>query len=61
LERREEGEGKIEEESGMRGDGDLQMVKKLNRRVAIGDGELGVTTRKSQIPGNKELPRTPRG
>jgi hypothetical protein len=31
------------------------------RCVAIGDGELGVATRKSQMPGKQEPPRTPRG
>jgi hypothetical protein len=27
--------------------------------VAMGDGELGVTTRKSQMPGKQESPSTP--
>ena len=31
------------------------------RCVAVGDGELGVATRKSQIPGKQEPPRTQRG
>ena len=31
------------------------------RCVAMGDGELGVATRKSQMPGKQEPPRTPRG
>jgi hypothetical protein len=29
------------------------------RYVAMGDGELGVATRKSQMPGKQEPPRTP--
>ena len=29
------------------------------RCVAMGDGELGVATRKSQMPGKQEPPRTP--
>ena len=31
------------------------------RCVAMGDGELGVATRKSQMPGKQEPPRTPQG
>ena len=31
------------------------------RCVAMGDGELGVATRKSQMPGKQEPPRTPWG
>ena len=31
------------------------------RCVAMGDGELGVATRKSQTPGKQETPRTQRG
>ena len=30
------------------------------RYVAMRDGDLGVATRKSQMPGKKEPPRTPR-
>ena len=30
------------------------------RCVAIGHGELGVATRKSQMPGKEEPPRTPK-
>jgi hypothetical protein len=29
--------------------------------VAMGDGKLGVATRKSQMPGKQEPPRTPWG
>jgi hypothetical protein len=29
------------------------------RCIAMGDGELGVATRKSQMPGKQEPPRTP--
>jgi hypothetical protein len=29
------------------------------RCVAMGDGKLGVATRKSQLPGKEELPKTP--
>jgi hypothetical protein len=28
------------------------------RCVAMGDGELGIATRKSQMPGKQEAPRT---
>jgi hypothetical protein len=31
------------------------------RCVVMGDGELEVATRKSQIPGKQEPPRTPSG
>jgi hypothetical protein len=31
------------------------------RCVAMGDGELGEATRKSQMPGKQETPRTPQG
>jgi hypothetical protein len=31
------------------------------RCVEMGDGELGVATRKSQMPGQQESPRTPLG
>jgi hypothetical protein len=31
------------------------------RCVAMGNGELGVATRKSQMPGKQEPPRTPWG
>ena len=31
------------------------------RCVAMGDGELGVATRKSQMPGKQEAPRTQQG
>ena len=31
------------------------------RCVAMGDGELGVATRKSQMPGTQEIPRTQQG
>jgi hypothetical protein len=29
------------------------------RCVAMGNGELGITTRKSPMPGQQELPRSP--
>jgi len=32
-----------------------------HRCVAMGDGELGLAIRKSQMPGKQEPPRTPRG
>jgi hypothetical protein len=37
----------------MRGDeGEIQRVKEFERRcVAVGEGELGVATRKAQLPG----------
>jgi hypothetical protein len=31
------------------------------RCVAMGDGELGIATRKSQMPGKQDPPRTPQG
>jgi hypothetical protein len=31
------------------------------RSVAMGNGELGIATRKSQMPGKQEPSRTPRG
>jgi hypothetical protein len=31
------------------------------RCVAVGDGKPGITTRKSQMPGKQEPPRTPQG
>jgi hypothetical protein len=31
------------------------------RRVAVGEGDLGVATRKSQMPGTQEIPRTQQG
>ena len=35
--------------------------QKIEQRcVAMGDGELGVATRKSQMPGKREPPKTPR-
>ena len=43
--------------SGMGGNGgDVQRVRKLNR-----GGELEAATRKSQMPGKQEPPRTPWG
>jgi hypothetical protein len=30
----------------------------IKRYVAVGDGEIGVPTRKSQILGNQEAPKT---
>ena len=38
---------------------DRQRVRKLNR--AMGDGELGVANRKSQMPEKQEAPRTQQG
>ena len=37
---------------------EVQRVRKLNRNEAVGDGELGIATRKSQTPGKQEVPRT---
>jgi hypothetical protein len=31
------------------------------RYIAVGDGELGVATRKTQMPGNQEVHRTQKG
>jgi hypothetical protein len=50
------GRGKKGARSGMRGNGDdIQKDRNLN---AMGDGELGGATNKSQIPGKQETPRT---
>ena len=54
--RREKGE------SGVRGDKDDVEGQKIEQRcVAMEDGELGVATNKSQIPGKQEAPRTKQG
>jgi hypothetical protein len=46
----------------MGGDGGDVMVQEIEQRcVAIGDGELGVATRKSQMLEKQEPPRTPWG
>ena len=47
----------------MGGDGeDVQRGQEIEQRcVAMGDGELGVATRKSQMPRKQEPPRTPWG
>jgi hypothetical protein len=38
---------------------DIQRVSKVNRGVRqLGNGELGVATRKSQMPGKQKAPRT---
>jgi hypothetical protein len=60
---REEGEGK--------GGDIIRCGRKLGRStegqefeqrcVAVGDGELGVATRKTQMPGKQEVPRTQQG
>ena len=51
------GRGKREEESGIGGDG-----QEIDQRcAAMGDGELRVATRKSQMPGEHEPPRTSQG
>jgi hypothetical protein len=31
------------------------------RCVAVRDGEMGIATRKSQVPGKQEIPKTQRG
>ena len=41
--------------------GDVQRVRKYERCVAMGEVELEVATRKSQMPGKQEPPRTPQG
>ena len=46
----------------MRGDKDDVEGQKIEQRcVAMEDGELGVATNKSQIPGKQEAPRTKQG
>ena len=59
---REEGEGKGGS-SDMGGDGERSTEGQEfeSRCVAVGDGELGVATRKSQMPGTQEVPRTQQG
>jgi hypothetical protein len=52
------------EESGIGGDGgDVQRVWKLNREMCSNGvgGQLGIATRKSQMPGKQESPMTPSG
>ena len=59
---REEGEGGRGAESGMGGDGeDVEGQEIEQGSGAMGDGELGVAARKSQMPGKQEPPRTLRG
>jgi hypothetical protein len=54
LERKREGERG--EESGMAGDIRCTEGQEIEQRyVAMGDGELGVATRKPQMPGSKSL------
>ena len=50
-------------ESGMGGHGDdVQRGQETEQRcVSMGDGELGVATKKSQMSGRQEPPRTPLG
>ena len=55
---REEGEGKIGGGQDQVLEGTGEKVRKSDRNVAVGDGELGVVTRKSQTPGKREAPRT---
>jgi hypothetical protein len=46
----------------MGGDGECTKGQEIEQKcVAMGDGELGVTTRKSQMLGEQEPPRTPQG
>jgi hypothetical protein len=57
---REEGEGK--KKGRIRYGRRCTEVQEIEQRcVAMGDGELGVKTRKSQMPGKQEPPRTPQG
>jgi hypothetical protein len=45
------------EESGMAEDGRGQEIEQC--AVAMGNGELGIATRKSQMPGKQEAPGNP--
>ena len=56
---REEGEGRRVESGVGRDGGDrcTEVQKTEWRCVAVGDGELGVATRKFQMPGKQEAPR----
>ena len=48
--------------SGMGGDrGEIQSQEIEQRRVAVGDEQLDIGTRKSQMPGKQEAPRTQLG
>ena len=33
----------------------------INQGIAVGEGKLGVATRKSQMPGAQQVPRTQQG
>ena len=63
--RTEEGEGKRRAGSGMggvRGPGRSTEGQDIEQRcVAMGDGDLGVATRKSQKSGKQVVPRTQQG
>ena len=61
-EKEKRGMGKRRAESGMGGDrGDVEGREFDQRCVGMGDGELEVATRKSQMPGKQEPPRTSQG
>ena len=59
----EKKEGKGKTESGVEGDeGRCTEGQEVEQKcVAVGDGDLGLATRKSQIPGKQEAPRTQQG
>jgi len=57
VERKKEGQDQVLEETGWYGE-----VQEIEQRcIAMGDGELGVATSKSQMPGKQEAPRTQHG
>jgi hypothetical protein len=59
LEEEKSGRGKREEESGIGADGGDEGQEIEQNCLVMGDGEPGIATRKSQMPGKQEPPRTP--
>jgi hypothetical protein len=56
---REEGEGKEGAGSGVGRDREMFRDQEIEQRcIAMGGGELGLVTRKAQMPGKQELPGT---
>jgi len=60
--RKKGGKGKRATGSGVGGDRRSTDAQEIEQRcAAIGDKELGVATRKFQMPGKQEVPRTQQG
>jgi hypothetical protein len=56
--REKDGQNKMSEETGCRSSEGQGIEWNC---VAVGDGELGVASRKSQMPGKQEVPRSQGG